>query len=67
MPPQASSTRLQQVLIAYVKGHGVPQVALAHRSGLTEKHVSQMLSGKAAGTMESWDRLIRAAEQGDSQ
>jgi transcriptional regulator with XRE-family HTH domain len=64
MPPEEPVSRLQHVLTAYVKGHGVAQTVLARRSGLTEKHVSQMLSGRAAGTMGSWDALIEAAEAG---
>lgn len=36
---------------------GIPQAELAARSGLTQKHVSQILTGKADGSFETWEKL----------
>jgi transcriptional regulator with XRE-family HTH domain len=36
---------------------GIPQAELAARAGLTPKHVSQVLSGKADGSFEAWEKL----------
>lgn len=36
------------------------QAELAYLSGYSEKHISQMLTGKAMGTLEAWDALAFA-------
>lgn len=38
----------------------VRQRDLALALGLSEKHISQMLTGRAQGTLETWDRLFGA-------
>ena len=39
---------------------GMTQAELARLAGFSQKHVSQMLTGKATGTVEAWDRLAEA-------
>ncbi|MCW2757000.1 MAG: hypothetical protein JWO46_746 [Nocardioidaceae bacterium] len=62
-PPVASryETELQADLATRVRSAGVPQTVLAERTGFSEKHVSQMLTGAAAGTLKAWQRLLVAA------
>jgi transcriptional regulator with XRE-family HTH domain len=38
------------------------QQDLARTVGVSEKHLSEMLSGKAAGSMELWQRLLDALD-----
>lgn len=38
-----------------------PQVLIARDSGLSEKHVSQMLTGKVDGSLKAWQRMLDAA------
>lgn len=39
---------------------GETQTELAYLSGYSPKHISQMLTGKATGTLEAWDQLAFA-------
>lgn len=57
-------TDLHDELVERVQSHGVPQAVLARRAGLSEKHVSQMMTGVTEGRVEVWDRLLFAAEWG---
>ena len=36
----------------------LPQSWLASRCGLSQKHVSQMLTGKVEGSITAWDRML---------
>lgn len=38
-----------------------PQRVTARRAGLSEKHVSQMLTGKVDGSLAAWQRMLDAA------
>lgn len=40
---------------------GLTQKALAEGAGLTEKHVSQMMTGKVDGRLQAWEALADAA------
>lgn len=37
------------------------QNMVARDAGLSEKHVSQMLTGKVVGSLDSWQRMLDAA------
>jgi hypothetical protein len=52
---------VQRFLVSLVLGGGRAQVLLARDAGLSEKHVSQMLTGKAMGTLDAWQGLLNAA------
>lgn len=58
------SCTLHQALAAEVRAGlrdlGLPQSWLAVRTGLSQKHVSQMLTGSAEGSLVCWDRLLNA-------
>lgn len=54
-------TEIQAFLVWLVRSKGVRQSVLARRSGLTQKHVSQMLTGKAEGSLSAWQALIDAS------
>ena len=36
------------------------QARLAQATGVSEKHVSQLLNGKTVGSVDVWDRLLKA-------
>jgi ribosome-binding protein aMBF1 (putative translation factor) len=40
---------------------GWSQRDLAHAAGLSEKHVSQVLNGRASAAVDTWDRLLELA------
>lgn len=52
---------LHATLSDLVDEAGHTQAFLARRAGYSEKHVSQMLTGKVDGTLTAWSRLIAAA------
>lgn len=37
---------------------GWKQVQLASKAAMSEKHLSTILNGRAAGSLETWDRLL---------
>lgn len=55
---------LQQILIDMVKeeltADGVTQTDLAAHVGISTKHLSQMLTGKVCGGLETWSNLLIA-------
>lgn len=61
---QFARTDLQSRLIAGVTGamaaRGITQRALAPMAGMTEKHLSQILTGRIFGTLATWERLLAA-------
>lgn len=52
---------LRESLAAAVRSTGRAQVLLARDTGLSEKHVSQMLTGRVTGSLEAWEDLLAAA------
>lgn len=48
-------------LVGAVKGSGRLQVDLARETGMSEKHVSEMLTGAAEGSLTAWSALLVAA------
>jgi predicted transcriptional regulator len=54
-------TPLQGILVAAVKASGRSQNMLARDAGLTEKHVSQMMTGRVEGTLSAWQAVLDAA------
>lgn len=54
-------TPLQQVLIDAVLRSERPQVLLARDSGLSTKHVNQLLRGRTEGSLTAWQALLDAA------
>ena len=58
-----SDPTVQEELIARVRESGFLQKDLAAVSGMSEKHVSQMLTGKVMGSLEAWQKLLRASTE----
>lgn len=56
-------TPLQEELIARVTASGRTQAELARTSGLSTKHVNQMLKGRVPGALDAWDSLLWATRQ----
>lgn len=60
-------TPLQQELIDRVRTnidhwpHKITQQELAHRAGITDKHVSRLLHGKDQGRITTWQKLLDAS------
>lgn len=52
---------LQAFLQELIRASGVPQNELARRTGLTEKHVSEMMNGWSQGKLSAWQALLDAA------
>lgn len=68
MPDIGSYTcTLHEVLAAEVHAGlrtlGLPQAWLAERAGYSEKHVSQMLTGRVEGSLLAWEALLRTVER----
>ena len=61
LDPAAMST-LQMFLRDLILETGVPQNELARRTGLTEKHVSEMMNGWSQGKLTAWQALLNAAD-----
>lgn len=61
----SESTRLPErfldLLSVAIVESGRPQVLIARDTGLSEKHVSQMLTGKADGSLRSWQAMLDSA------
>jgi transcriptional regulator with XRE-family HTH domain len=57
--PDAPAASVKTAIRAELAASGLSQKDLAQRLGLTEKHISQVLTGKAVG---SFDVLVRMAE-----
>ena len=51
---------LVALLSALVTQTGIPQVLLADMTGLSEKHISQMLN-HGMGSTDAWSALLAAA------
>jgi transcriptional regulator with XRE-family HTH domain len=51
---------LRNKVRARLRAQGATQAGLAWHLGITEKHVSQLLTGKVDGTPEMLDRLARS-------
>lgn len=61
-----TSERLHDELVARVRARmrarGMTQADLARRAGLTQKHLSQMLTGRVDGALAAWQRLLDATD-----
>ena len=59
-------TRLQQWLVTRVDEglawQGWTQTRLAAEAGISQKHLSEMLRGRAEGSLTVWDRLLALLE-----
>lgn len=53
------ATGLHAFLVDLVKSGGRAQASLARTTGLSQKHVSAMLTGKAEGSLSAWTALLR--------
>jgi len=47
-------------VIAGMKSNGMIQVQLANKVGISEKHLSQLLTGKVEGSISMWNKLLTA-------
>lgn len=45
-------------LTVAMKERGVTQVEMAREAGISQKHLSRILTGKAIGSLELWDFLL---------
>lgn len=59
--PNPDMPALQRVLIDRVLRAERAQVLLARDSGLSAKHVNQLLLGRAEGSLSAWTALLLAA------
>lgn len=55
------SARLRMFMNHHDHGKPLTQAALADVTGLTEKHISQMLNGHTAASTRTWSALLAAA------
>jgi hypothetical protein len=64
-------TNIQRDLADYVrqglKKNGRTQRQLADDAGVTTKHVTMVLSGKSAASVQMWQKLVDAAWKGSEQ
>lgn len=60
-------TNLQRMManevLRELRTQGLTQVVLATRTGLSQKHVSQMLTGRRPGSFRSWVAMAEAAQR----
>lgn len=42
---------------------GWSQIQLAQENGLSEQHVSRLMKGKTAGSLYTWDRLLKSVRE----
>lgn len=58
--------KLQEILVFQIKAamkmRKVSQKRLAEQAGCSEKHLSNLLSGKSEGTLRVWDTLLGVLE-----
>lgn len=54
-------TPLQSMLSTLVRRAHVPQARIAEQAGVSEKHLSQMLTGRVEGTLTMWQAVLDAA------
>lgn len=63
--PRPGLTSAQQMLAATVRAIAfrgrITQTVLAAEAGISEKHLSQMLTGANRGSLQAWERLIDTA------
>jgi len=59
--PNPDMTPLQARLCDLVRAAGKEQVLLARDSGLSTKHVNQMILGRCEGSISAWQALLDAA------
>lgn len=57
------ATGLHAFLVDLVDSAGRSQVSIARHAGFSEKHVSQMLTGKVDGSLTAWGKLLVAAHR----
>lgn len=58
----ALETRLRTVMVEAVEASGYTHAAIARRAGLHRTTVSHVLSGRRAGTVDTWDLILIAAD-----
>jgi plasmid maintenance system antidote protein VapI len=56
----SASRRLREMVLAEVRAAGARQVEIAEEIGITEKHVSQMFTGKVGMSVDMAERILRA-------
>lgn len=54
-------TPLQALLVEKIRESGVYQADLSRATLLSEKHISQMMTGRVAGSLPTWQLLLDAA------
>ena len=56
-------TWLADQVRAGLADRGWTQGHLAERADLSEKHLSQMMTGRSSGTVAAWDRLLALVDR----
>jgi predicted XRE-type DNA-binding protein len=54
--------QLVELLLSELRLQGVSQAWLADQAGITQKHVSQIMTGRADGSFALWDRMFSALD-----
>lgn len=65
--PEHLDELLRHLVRQGMKRRKLTQYRLAKASGLSQKHLSQLLNGKTAGSIAVWDRLLKevSGEEGE--
>lgn len=56
----ASMCPIQQMLVSLIRSSGVTQASLAAATGISEKHMSYLMTGRAEGSLSLWSALLEA-------
>lgn len=57
----ALDSRLRDVMVNAVTDSGLTHAEIARRAGLDRTTVSSVMSGRRAGTVDTWDLILTAA------
>lgn len=63
-PPDSSEWRARRRILAAIEQRDTTQVELARRLGMSQKHVSQALTGRCRLSFDLADRMLAALGQG---
>lgn len=61
IPVPVLALRLSAEVLDLLYDSGMTQSTLAARCGVSQKHVSEVLNGRAPASVAMWDRFIREA------
>lgn len=58
---RALDSRLRTLMLTAVSDSGLSHTEIARRAGLDRTTVSSVMSGRRAGTIDTWDLILTAA------